>query len=386
MNADKNSDTEPDVIEGVAVEKPAKTRRRSASGAGGGMSESESGQTRQAASGTRSGGDAGSRGGGDTPNTSDISAGKRRAPVILTISVILAIIAIAVALAGTIFQHWTASRQEARLRAEIEALTVRVDAASETQSEQQVEAQTETEALMASLREERDATAARLAELEAAWQANPDRDIEALSLRLGALEDDLAARREAGGVSGVDPGRALALAGMSVAAAMNVANLDGGDPAQWLPALQETARAGLDMGDLERLQSLLVPRPAPPGRLLAEAEDLVEMMKRNPGEDVGWWRSTTDMLGGFVRLRRSDTDPMSDGEASGLLSPLEEFARAIRADGLAGALAASEEIAAPPAGLVEWQREARRRVNLDAELAALTARAAALLSDAVVGE
>lgn len=385
MTADKNSDTEPDVIEGVAVEKPAKKRRRSAAGAGGGMSESGSGRTREAPSGT------GSRGDADIPHTSNISGrsvGKKGA------AVILAIIAMAIALAGMIFQQWTASRQEARLRAEIEALTVRVDAAAETQSEQQVEAQTETQAMMTSLREERAAMAARLAELEAAWPTNPVEDIEAMSLRLGALEDDLAARREAGGVSGVEPGRALALAGMSVVAAMNVANLDGGDPAQWLPALQETARAGLDMGDLERLDSLLVPRPAPTGQLLAEAGDLVEMMKRNPGEDVGWWRSTTDMLGGFVRLRRSDVALRSNGVAAGesngdpggSLSPLEGFARAARADGLAGALAASEEIAAPPAGLVEWQREARRRVNLDAELAALTARAAALLSGAVVGE
>ena len=109
MTADKNSDTEPDVIEGVAVEKPAKKRRRSAAGAGGGMSESGSGRTREAPSGT------GSRGDADIPHTSNISGrsvGKKGA------AVILAIIAMAIALAGMIFQQWTASRQEARLRAE----------------------------------------------------------------------------------------------------------------------------------------------------------------------------------------------------------------------------------------------------------------------------
>jgi hypothetical protein len=155
---------------------------------------------------------------------------------------------------------------------------------------------------------------------------------------------------------------------------MNAVNLEGGDPTQWLPVLRELALAGLDVGDLSRLEALLTPPPVPTARLLAEGSGLVAGIDRDKGGVSGWWQDTTGMIAGFIRLRRSDDAPTAEDGAAEAATPADDFARALRTKGLAAALAASRRITAGHEGLADWQLQAQRRLDLDAALAALMAR------------
>ena len=92
------------------------------------------------------------------------------------------------------------------------------------------------------------------------------------------------------------------------------------------------------------------------------------------------------MIAGFIRLRRSDDVPSAAGGAAGgaagAATPMDDFARALRTERLAAALAASHRITPMPDGLAEWQALAQNRLDLDAALAALMARMAAGLAAA----
>ncbi|MGB1873005.1 MAG: hypothetical protein ACPHQ8_10310 [Candidatus Puniceispirillaceae bacterium] len=383
MTAKQTSDTDPEIIEGVAVEKSAASagRRRSA-GRGKSRSEKSAPKQRPASAapddGTpdRSAGDSRAK---SSSNAADNAAGASPAGVASerrdSMPVILGVAAILLVLAGIAVQQWMVARQESQLHIEIEALTVQLDTVNELLARAQGD--------IAAMRTGQEKQAARLAGLEAELPRDPAEALAALSTRLDAFAADLAARPVGGGRAQTefDSGPALAQAAIGAVTAMNAANLDGGDPAQWVPVLQELARAGLDIGDLAGIEALLAPRPPTTTRLLAEAAGLANMIGRDQDDAAGWWQNTTGRIAGFIRLRRSDDMPSTEDGAVAESLPLDRFARAIRSDGLAAALAASRKVAPPPAGLAGWQAKAQRRLDLDAALAGLmvemTARLAA---------
>jgi hypothetical protein len=178
----------------------------------------------------------------------------------------------------------------------------------------------------------------------------------------------------------------LAQAGLGAATAMNAANLEGGDPARWMPVLRELALAGLDVGDLSRLEVLLTPPPVPTARLLAKGSGLVAGIHRDRGGVSGWWQDTTGRIAGFIRLRRSDDAPSAEDGIAEAATPADDFMRALRDGSLAEALAASRRITAGHEGLADWQLQTQRRLDLDAALAALMARMTARLVTALAAD
>ena len=368
MTAKQTSDTDPEIIEGVAVEKSAASagRRRSA-GRGKSRSEKSAPKQRPASAapddGTpdRSAGDSRAK---SSSNAADNAAGASPAGVASerrdSMPVILGVAAILLVLAGIAVQQWMVARQESQLHIEIEALTVQLDTVNELLARAQGD--------IAAMRTGQEKQAARLAGLEAELPRDPAEALAARPVGGGRAQTEF------------DSGPALAQAAIGAVTAMNAANLDGGDPAQWVPVLQELARAGLDIGDLAGIEALLAPRPPTTTRLLAEAAGLANMIGRDQDDAAGWWQNTTGRIAGFIRLRRSDDMPSTEDGAVAESLPLDRFARAIRSDGLAAALAASRKVAPPPAGLAGWQAKAQRRLDLDAALAGLMAEMTARLA------
>ena len=397
MTAKKTSHNDPDIIEGVAVEKPAASTGRGR-GAGRGKSRSGTGASKQRSADT-SGGASGDtaadtsaeRATADnaqsdkspdksTQKSSDDSSAGGALARRHNMPAILGAMAILLALAGIAVQQWMAARQETQLRAEIETLAAQLEAANEILAN----AQTQITAIGTS----QDGVVSRLAGLEAALPQDPAEALAALSARLDTLAAEMAALPvgsdaaqpqfgsglvESGLVESGLVESGLAQAGLGAANAMNAANLDGGDPAQWVPVLREVTRAGLDVGDVEAIAALLTPRPAPTAQLLAEGTDLVALIQQHRDADSGWWQNTTGRIAGFIRLRRSDDAPATAETAAQAATPPDAFARALRSGGLAAALAASRAIAPSPAGLADWQAAAQRRLDLDAALAGLMA-------------
>ncbi len=379
MTGKKTSDTDPDIIEGVAVEKPATSTGRGQA-AGRGKSRSRSGTSkprsadtsaeRATADNARSDQSAGksSRKSSDGSIAGGAPARRHSMPAILSIAAIMLV------LAGIAVQQWMAVRQETRLRAEIETLAAQLEMVNESLASGQ--------ARIAAIGTSQDRLVSRLAGLEAAQPQDPAEALATLSARLDSLAaamDSLPSGDEAS-LPSSDTGGTLAQAGLGAANAMNAANLDGGDPAQWLPVLRELARAGLDVGDLDALSAMLMPRPAATAQLLAEGADLVALLQQGRDGDSGWWQNTTGRIAGFISLRRSDDAPVAGETAAETPLPRDAFARALRSGGLETALAASRTITPPPDGLADWQAGAQRRLDLDAALAGLMAQMAAQMA------
>ena len=396
MTAKKTSHNDPDIIEGVAVEKPAASTGRGRA-AGRGKSRSGTGASKQRSADTSadtSGGASGDKAADtsaeratadnaqsdkspdkSTQKSSDDSSAGGALARRHGLPAILGAMAILLALAGIAVQQWMAARQETQLRAEIETLAAQLEAANEMLAN----AQTQITAIGTN----QDGVVSRLAGLEAALPQDPAEALAALSARLDTLAAEMAAlpvgsdaAQPQFGSGLVESGlveSGLAQAGLGAANAMNAANLDGGDPAQWVPVLREVTRAGLDVGDVEAIAALLTPRPAPTAQLLAEGTDLVALIRQHRDGDSGWWQNTTGRIAGFIRLRRSDDAPATEETAPQTATPPDAFARALRSGGLAAALAASRAINPSPAGLADWQAAAQRRLDLDAALAGLMA-------------
>ena len=163
---------------------------------------------------------------------------------------------------------------------------------------------------------------------------------------------------------------------------MTAADAGGGDPAQWLPVLRRISDAGLDLGDLGRLDALVRARPPSSAVLLADIAALVDMMDTDEARSsgTGWWDSATGRLGDFIRFRRSDAGASSNRTAEVDDSPLRKMQRAAATGGLQAALDASRDVTAPPEPLRAWQEAVTRRLELDAALAALSAAAASRLA------
>ena len=359
MTAKKTPDSDPGIIEGVAVEKPEKRASRRGTGKGGDGKQSGG----RAAETGPAGGSAAA--GDDTP--SKASAAGTELMTGLKLPLILGAAAILLALAGIAIQQWMAARLDSRLQAEMKTLVSQIDTANDALARVQAD--------VVVIGTNQDAVAARLAGIESELPPDPAEALAALGMRLDRLEADLAAM-PAGGNAAVpvqDAGIALAQAGLAAATAMTSANLDGGDPASWLPVLDELAAAGLEVGDIAAIEALLTPRPSSTARLLADGITLAEMVAAEARGASGWWQNTTGRIAGFIRLRRSDDAPAGEEARPESSLPLDAFMRALRGGSLAAALAASRQIDPPPAGFSGWQARAQRRIDLDAALAGLMA-------------
>ena len=393
MTAKKTSNTDPDIIEGVAVEKPApSTSRRRAAGrekspSGTGASEQRPASASAGASASdsadkaspdsmQSGKSAGKSAetSSDAPAASDVPARRESMPVILGAAAIL------LALGGIIIQQWMAARQKTQLRAEIETLVAQIELVNGSLANAQAQVIT--------IGVSQDAVVSRLARLEADLPQDPAEALAVLAERLDTLAADLAALPADNDVtlSPFESGLALAQTGLGAANAMNAANLAGGDPAQWVPVLQELARAGLDVGDLEEIETLLTARPAPTVQLLAEGVALATVAESDRESDSGWWQNATGRIAGFIKLRRSDDAPATGESVAETATPLDEFERTLRTGRLGDALVSSRKIIPLPAGLDDWQSRAQRRLDLEAGLAGLVARMTAQLAAAGVAD
>jgi len=381
MTVKKTSDTDPEIIEGVAIETPASVagRRRSA---GRGKARAS-----DATSGTSSAGAAAGKAAPDDTNADGSMKGSpdsetpaktpaRRA----SLAVMLGAAAALLVFAGIAIQQWMMARQEGHYQAEIEALVAQIDTTNDMLARAQAE--------ILVMKTKQDDLASRLAGFENALPEDPAEVLAALSARLDRLAADLESRPAASNTASprFESDLVLAQAGLGAATAMNAGNLEGGDPAQWMPVLRELASAGLDVGDLSRLEAVLIPPPVPVARLLAEGSGLAAGIGQERSGVSGWWQDTSGMIAGFIRLRRSDDAPSAAGGAAGgaagAATPMDDFARALRTEGLAAALAASHRITPMPDGLAEWQARAQRRLDLDAALAALMAHMTAHLVSA----
>ena len=361
MTAKTPKDEDPDIIEGVAVEKSAPSGRRGRSGGKTGSSRrkpaAESSDAADQASASVA------------PDAASLSTGPGL-PLVISIAALLLVLAVA----G--YQIWQAGRSDAALRAEMAAMAGHLDEARDG---------------MALLRQELDAAragqaglGARVDSVEAALPVDPSAELAALSTRLEKMEDAArtAKRSAASGMPPIDSERGLAHAGMVAVAAMTAADAGGGDPAQWLPVLRRISDAGLELGDLGRLDALVRARPPSSAVLLADIRPLVDMMDTDEARSsgTGWWDSATGRLGDFIRFRRSDADVSSNRTAEVDDSPLQKMQRAAATGGLQEALDASRDVTAPPEQLRAWQEAVTRRLELDAALAALGAAAASRLA------
>ena len=377
MTAKPPRDEDPDIIEGVAVEKAAPAARRGRRGPKAGQS------------GRKSAADAAARGDGTTSDgtTSDGATGAGRQakaaasqdaaggtgtglPLMISGAAILLVVAVA----G--YQIWQAGRSAAALRAEIAAMEDQLDKSLAGLSQ----LREETDAARAGRR----ALADRMDRVEATLPVDPSAQLAALATRLEQHEDAVGTLPQGGG-SGLprtDGESGVAHAAMAAAAAMTVADAGGGDPAPWLPVLRQISQAGLDLGDLGRLEALVLSRPPSSAALLADVAPLVEMMQTDTAgaADGGWWDGVAGGLGDFIRFRRSGEGASSNPNADAEGDPLLRLQRATATGGLRAALEASREVTTPSQGLRAWQAAATRRLELDAALAALSAAALSRLA------
>jgi len=353
MTAKTPRNDDPDIIEGVAVEKTAPSAGRGRRGTKAGTSRRKAAAETDATAGGPSQAPPGDRSG---------SVPSHGTPLLISALALLLVMA----LGG--YQLWTAESRDAALRAETAAIAGQLEAARDE---------------LARLREGGDAMRAgqvglakRMDGMEAGLPDDPSAALAALSTRLEQLEaaDEMPPRSGASDVMVIAPETGLAHAAMAALAAMTAADAGGGEPAQWLPVLSRVSDAGLDLGDLGRRGMLSRSRPPSSAVLLADVVPLAEMMKMNEtgAQDAGWWDSATGRLGDFIQLRRSDagapTDPnMADGD------PLSQVQRAAATGGLRAALEASSAITSPPERLREWQRAVTRRLELDGLLSELSA-------------
>jgi hypothetical protein len=397
MTRKKTPDTNPDIIEGVAVEKSdgSAGRRRSA-----GHGKARSGTDGAGQSSANAQQDSAQQKSAQwhrkTPDSANpdrsgdgVSSGKET-PQRRSVPIMLGVAAIVLALAGIVLQQWMVARQEVQLRAEIERLAAQVVAANDALVRAQAE--------MAAIDNGQAEINTRLAGIEAELPQDPADALSALSARLDMLAADMAAISAASeaalppfdtGLANAglaNTGLALAQAGLGAANAMNAANLAGGDPVQWLLVLEELAQAGLDIEGLSGIQALLAPPPAAPPQLLVRGTDLAIALRRDQDDSEGWWQNATGRIAGFIRLRRSDEpSSVAPGQREDP-QPVDAFASALRTGNLMSSLATSRKIVPASTPLAAWQAEAQRRLDLDAALVGLMAEMTARLAAAGVAE
>lgn len=364
MTDSKTPEEDPDIIEGVAVEKQAATRKRPSSAKKGGA-RTPGGASEKGRSGT----------GPSGPDQQTDHDQARPARGGLSMPVLMSMAAVLTAGAGLMVQEWRAMSRAEALQTEMAALATRLAVAERSAKA----AEDEAARLSGQM-------ADRLAGLEAAIPDDPQTAISDLVAAQGELTRRLEGLESApASATGVATGSEMVLArsALTVASAMLADSLSGGDAGRWLPVLEELQSAGLDLDNLGLLRAALSSPPPSTSQLLAKAAAMMPML-REAGRDTagGWWSSTADRLAGFVTLRRQD-EP-DDRMATDGGSPIAGFEAATASGRLQAALEASEALggALPEhaADINLWRIAAERRLAADAALAGLIADMAARLA------
>lgn len=369
MTDSKTPEEDPDIIEGVAVEKQAAARKRRSSAKKGGA-RTPGGVSEKGRSGTERS-DKGPS--GQDRQTNHEQARPARGG--LSMAVLMSMVAILIAGAGLVVQEWRAMSRAAALQAEMAALATRLEVAERSARA----AEGEAARLSGQM-------ADRLAGLEAAIPDDPQTAISELATAQGELARRMEALESApASATGVATGSEMVLAqtALTVAGAMLADSLSGGDAGRWLPVLEKLQTAGLDLDNLGSLRTALSPPPPSATQLLADAAAMMPVL-REAGRDTagGWWSSTADRLAGFVTLRRQD-EP-DDRMATDGASPIAGFESAVISGRLPAALEASEALggALPEhaADINLWRISAERRLAADAALAGVISDMAARLA------
>ena len=158
---------------------------------------------------------------------------------------------------------------------------------------------------------------------------------------------------------------------LSAVAAMTAEMASGGRPERWLSTLQSLSKAGLDLGDLDRLAAVMTPPPPTMSDLLIKGGVLALRLQQGDAknESDGWWQAATGQLSGFITLRSTED------RVSARQTPVSDFEAALSASDLPSAMIAAQKVTGVDENLLSerdsWVAETQRRLVLDEELVTL---------------
>ena len=377
-----DSQQDADVIEGVAVEKPAaakKARKKASKSAAkssqAGSSPPSDGMPRDDKAPPKS------------ASADRLAAGRSRSGGVVATG--LAIMALVVAIGHAALQYQTGAEDRGELQTRIANLEADLASASAMAAASQAQMAETT----ARLEAEKSELSSRLDALAASIPADQSADLSDLKAefqtRLATLEpavEALTRQMDGGAVMSApadisDTKLVLTRTALSAVAAMTAEMASGGRPERWLETLQPLSKAGLDLGDLDELTKVMTPLPSGSADLVVRGEDLAKRLDNGSGvnESDGWWQAATGQLSNFITLRAAGGEPAA-GQTT-----LSEFEAALGVGDLRSAVMAAKMIEASDEGmraaLDQWMRDAQRRLVLDDRLVGLTANLLADLTE-----
>ena len=377
-----DSQQDADVIEGVAVEKPAaakKARKKASKSAAkssqAGSSPPSDGMPRDDKAPPKS------------ASADRLAAGRSRSGGVVVTG--LAIMALVVAIGHAALQYQTGADDRVVLQTRIANLEADLASASAMAAASQAQMAETT----ARLEAEKSELSSRLDALAASIPADQSADLSDLKAefqtRLATLEpavEALTRQMDGGAVMSApadisDTKLVLTRTALSAVAAMTAEMASGGRPERWLETLQPLSKAGLDLGDLDELTKVMTPLPSGSADLVVRGEDLAKRLDNGSGvnESDGWWQAATGQLSNFITLRAAGGEPAA-GQTT-----LSEFEAALGVGDLRSAVMAAKMIEASDEGmraaLDQWMRDAQRRLVLDDRLVGLTANLLADLTE-----
>ena len=382
-----DSQQDADVIEGVAVEKPAaaKKARKKASKSAAKSSQagsSQAGPSSQSGSMPRD-----DKAPPKSPSADRLAAGRSRSGGVVATG--LATMALVVAIGHAALQYQTGAEDRGELQTRIANLEADLASASAMAAASQAQMAETT----ARLEAEKSELSSRLDALAASIPADQSADLSDLKAefqtRLATLEpavEALTRQMDGGAVMSApadisDTKLVLTRTALSAIAAMTAEMASGGRPERWLETLQPLSKAGLDLGDLDELTKVMTPLPSGSADLVVRGEDLAKRLDNGSGvnESDGWWQAATGQLSNFITLRAAGGEPAAGP------TTLSEFEAALSAGDLRSAIMAAKMIEVSGedmrAALDQWMRDAQRRLVLDDRLVGLTANLLADLTE-----
>ena len=381
-----------DVIEGVAVEKPAaakKARKNASKSAAGssqmGASSQQDGKPRDDDISSKS-----ASAKSESPKSESTEKPARsRSRSGGVIATGLASMALVIVIGHAAFQYQTDADDQSELQiriADLEAALASSSARAAASQAQMAETTARLEAEKSELSSRLDAFAASIPADQSVELSNLKAEFQT---RLASLEPAVEAlTRQMDGGAGMsaaadvsDTKLVLTRTALSAVAAMTAEMASGGRPERWLEPLQSLSKAGLDLGDLDELTKVMTPPPPDISDLVTQGEGLAKQLRDGSGvnESDGWWQAATGQLSNFITLRAAGGEP-----AAGTTT-LSEFEAALSARDLRSAVMAAKMIEAADEDMMsawdQWMRDAQRRLVLDDRLVGLTANLLADLTE-----
>ena len=377
-----DSQQDADVIEGVAVEKPAAAKKARKKASKSAAKSSQAGSSPPSGSMPRD-----DKAPPKSASADRLAAGRSRSGGVVVTG--LAIMALVVAIGHAALQYQTGADDRGELQTRIANLEADLASASAMAAASQAQMAETT----ARLEAEKSELSSRLDALAASIPADQSADLSDLKAefqtRLATLEpavEALTRQMDGGAVMSApadisDTKLVLTRTALSAVAAMTAEMASGGRPERWLETLQPLSKAGLDLGDLDELTKVMTPLPSGSADLVVRGEDLAKWLDNGSGanESDGWWQAATGQLSNFITLRAAGGEPAAGP------TTLSEFEAALSAGDLRSAVMAAKMIEVSGedmrAALDQWMRDAQRRLVLDDRLVGLTANLLADLTE-----